>query len=368
MSAALSRVPGTPARLRVVAARELAPADLAAWSVLQSADPSLASPFFCPEFTLAVAGSREEARVAIIEDDAGAAGFFPFEAGADGVGRPVGGLLSDYQGMIGRVGFQWDAVELVQRCGLRSLRFDHLLAGQKAFAPFHRVTMSSPVMDLSDGYAAYVAARNGAGTEQIKKVMGLRRKLEREHGAVRIETQAADPALLEQLRHWKSAQYVASGKTDIFSLSWVVPVLERIHATRGADFAGMLSVLFAGDRPLAAHMGLRSRTVWHYWLPAYDPAYARYSPGILLLLGMAASASALGLRVIDLGNGSQFYKGRLMNNEIAIAEGEVSASPFRAGLMALRNRAQAWARHSPLLQPARQLRRMARELNGRKSS
>jgi len=74
--------------------------------------------------------------------------------------------------------------------------------------------MSSPVMDLSDGYAAYVAARSGAGTEQIKKAMGLRRKLEREHGAVRIETQAADPALLQQLMRWKSAQYLASGKTD----------------------------------------------------------------------------------------------------------------------------------------------------------
>jgi CelD/BcsL family acetyltransferase involved in cellulose biosynthesis len=191
-----------------VAARELAPADVAAWSALQGADPSLASPFFRPEFTMAVASSREEARVAIIEDGAGAAGFFPFEAGANGVGRPVGGLLSDYQGMIGRLGFQWDAVELVRRCGLQSLGFDHLLAGQKPFAPFHRVTMSSPVMDLSHGYAAYVAARNGAGTEQIKKVMGLRRKLEREHGAVRVETQEADPSMLRQLMDWKSAQYL----------------------------------------------------------------------------------------------------------------------------------------------------------------
>lgn len=368
MSATLSRAPGDSVRVRVVAPRDLAPADLAAWSVFQNADPSLASPFFCPEFTLAVAGSREEARVAILEDEAGPAGFFPFEAGANGVGRPMGGLLSDYQGMIRRTGFQWDAVKLVQRCGLRSLRFDHLLAGQEPFASFHRVTMSSPVMDLSEGYAAYVAARNGGGTEQIKKAMGLRRKLEREHGAVRIETQASDPTLLQQLITWKSAQYLSSGKTDIFSLPWVVPVLERLHANRGADFAGMLSVLFAGDRPLAAHMGLRSRTTWHYWLPAYDPAFSRYSPGILLLLGMAEASSALGLRVIDLGNGSQFYKGRLMNSEIAIAEGEVPASSFRASLMALRNRAKTWARQSPLLQPARQLRRIARELNARKSS
>ncbi|MEP6667584.1 MAG: GNAT family N-acetyltransferase [Chthoniobacter sp.] len=364
MSAAPSRVPGAPARQRVVVARELTPAEVAAWSVLQKADPSLASPFFRPEFTMAVAGSREDARVAIMEDDEGVAGFFPFEAGQDGVGRPMGGLLSDYQGMIGRVGLQWDAVKLVQRCGLRSWRFDHLLAEQKAFAPFHRVTMSSPVMDLSDGYAAYVAARQGAGTEQIKKALGLRRKLEREAGVVRIETQAADPALLQQLMHWKSAQYLASGKTDIFALSWVVQVIERMQATRGADFAGMLSVLFAGDRPVAAHMGLRSQTTWHYWLPAYDPAFARYSPGILLLLGMAEGASDLGLRMIDLGNGSTFYKSRLMNHEIAIAEGEVPASPFRAGLMSLRNRAKAWARHSPILQPVRQLRTLARRKGG----
>ena len=30
-----------------------------------------------------------------------------------------------------------------------------------------------------------------------------------------------------------------------------------------------------GERLVAAHLGMRSRTVWHYWFPAYDPAFAK---------------------------------------------------------------------------------------------
>jgi CelD/BcsL family acetyltransferase involved in cellulose biosynthesis len=342
--------------IRVVRASELAPSEAAAWAALQAAEPLVASPFFRPEFASAVAAVREDARVAILEDAAGSAGFFPFQIGDDGSGGPMGGMLSDYQGVIARAGVAWKAVDLIRGCGLRRWRFDHLVAAQAPFAGFHRVLTSSPVIDLSAGYEAYVEERRRAGTEQIKKALGLRRKLEREMGPVRVETHAVDPAGLRQLMAWKSAQYLASGKRDIFALPWVAQLVERLHASQHADFAGMLSVLYVGERLVAAHMGMRSRTVWHYWLPAYDPACAHFSPGILLLLGMAEKAASLGLRVIDMGCGRTFYKERLMNGAVAIAEGEVAASPFRSAMTVWRNRARDWARRSPL----RRLRASAR--------
>ena len=99
--------------------------------------------------------------------------------------------------------------------------------------------------------------------------------------------------------------------------------LQRIHATDTAHFCGTLSLLYAGDQMVAGHFGMRAGTVWHYWFPAYDPDYAKYSPGFLLLLKMVQAASGLGVTTIDLGQGMTFYKERLKNGCVPIAEGSV---------------------------------------------
>ena len=301
--------------------------------------------------------------VAIVEDSAGAAGFFPFQLGYMGVGHPIGGPLSDYQGVIARGDWHWDGEELIRSCGLNTWHFDHLLVAQKPFARFHRVEAQSPIIDLSHGYEAYLEERREAGTEQIKKAAYARRRLEREVGPVRIEFHVTDREVLQMLMKWKAGQYVESGKLNIFSVPWVVQVVEHIWQSQQENFAGMLSVLYAGDKPIAAHMGLRSQTVWHYWLPAYDPAFARYSPGILLLLGMAERAPALGLRVIDMGNGRALYKQRLTNGAIPIVEGEVAVSPLRSTVMSVRNLAENFVRHSPVLRPVRAVNTMIHEMN-----
>ena len=62
-------------------------------------DPALVSPYFCPEFTQAVGDVREDAFVGIVEDAGEFVGFFPFQRRALGVGKPIAGPLSDYQGL-----------------------------------------------------------------------------------------------------------------------------------------------------------------------------------------------------------------------------------------------------------------------------
>src|SRR5204863_4610170 len=104
---------------------------------------------------------------------------------------------------------------------------------------------------------------------------------------------------------------------------WIAAVVERVRGTQDADFAGLLSVLYSGDQIVAAHLGARSRSVWHYWLPCYDRRLAKYSPGSLLLIEMAKSAESIGMRYIDLGQGLEEYKLRFMNGSIGIAAGSI---------------------------------------------
>jgi CelD/BcsL family acetyltransferase involved in cellulose biosynthesis len=127
----------------------------------------------------------------------------------------------------------------------------------------------------------------------------------------------------------------------------------------------VLSTLHAGDRLAAAHFGMRSATVWHWWFPVYDPDLSKYSPGILLLLEMAREARGLGIRVIDFGKGDAEYKERLKTGDLALAEGTVETGRVAARLRRMVGAAVARLDRAPAAVrpvasiPGRALRRLA---------
>ena len=307
-----------------VGARELTDDDVRLWSVLQEAAPDLASPYFCAQFTLAVASARDDVYVGLLRDGGRTVGFFPFQRDEAGVGRPVGGKLSDYQGVVAEAGARWTAEELLRGCGLARWEFNHLIVSQGPLQKYHSGRAWSPAVDLSMGYEAYARELRRGGSRVIGKVESSGRKLEREVGPLRYVAHAAEPEVLADLMRCKSAQYRRGGWADIFALPWVARLLGRIHATRTEEFAGVLSALYAGGRLVAAHMGMRSRTIWHYWFPCFRREFAAYSPGLVLLLEMIRSAEPLGLKLLDFGRGDNPYKRRFMNTAIPIAEGVVT--------------------------------------------
>lgn len=303
----------------VLGARHLPDAISEAWSELQLGEPTLASPFFRPEFTSIVAAARDDVFVAVLEGD----GFFPFQRGRFGTGQPVGSRLSDYHGLVARPEADLDTVALLRGCGLTTWEFEGLVAAQRTFHRFHRVRRTSPQMNVAGGYDAYLMSRRQAGSDQLDDAAKQTTRLSRRVGDVRFEPHVADPDALRQLLVWKSAQYQRTAAVDIFRFDWVRDVVRRVHATSGAAFAGLLSVLYAGSRPVAMHLGIRSASVWHSWFPAYDPAYASYSPGTVLLARMAEAAPGLGVGAIDLGKGDALYKRRFANSHVQLAAGVV---------------------------------------------
>jgi CelD/BcsL family acetyltransferase involved in cellulose biosynthesis len=242
------------------------------------------------------------------------------------------------------------------------LAFDHLIAAQPAFVPFHRRLHGSPIMDLTGGYAEYVAAR-AKQTNAIKSLARKVRKLEREVGEVRFEFDSADPAVLPALMRWKSAQYLRTKARDQFANPWVNQVVTELLQASAAECTGTLSVLYAGGRPVAAHFGLRSDAVLSYWFPAYDPEFGRYSTGLILLLRMAEAAAACGVRSVDLGRGQQRYKDELASYELPVAEGRVGVSrpavAIRGTRAAIHSGASRLLRH-PSLRRVRDLAKVVR--------
>jgi CelD/BcsL family acetyltransferase involved in cellulose biosynthesis len=332
--------------LEVVRFRELTAAHLARWAEWQAADPVLASPFFRPEFTEVVAARRADTLVAVIDDGSA---FFPFERCHDGIGRAAGGILSDYHGVIARPGFRFDPVEIVRRCGMRAWDFDHVPAAQTAFAPWAQVETGSPAIDLTQPAA-------GASAKLREQISRNRRKL----GVVEFEMESTDEAAFEQLLAWKSAQYLASGAVDLLKPGWIRNVVTALRVCRAPEFCGVLSLLRVDGRPVAAHFGLRSRGLLHYWFPAYDPAFRASSPGMILLLDMIEAAPACGVGTIDFGKGDANYKLRLANTRVPLLEGGVVASPWLRMWRRTNVALDRWIRRSPLLPIARNIRQAVR--------
>jgi CelD/BcsL family acetyltransferase involved in cellulose biosynthesis len=325
------------------------------WRQLQDSNSDLSSPFFCPEFTLVVASARDDVRVAIIEDRGSIAGFFPFEVNHSGFGKPVGAGLSDYQGIICSPGFQCDALELVRACGLIAWDFDHLVAAEQCFLKFQRRIRSSPLIDLTRGFDAYKQERSAAGSDLFKEIARKARLVEREVGKLRFVAKSSDDSVFRSVLSWKSAQLARMKVADISARPWVLNTLNSIRTAYFPAFAGMLSVLYAGDTPIAGHFGMRSKTVWHWWLTAYAPEYSRYSPGSILLYKMAEAAASEGIRVIDLGKGQARYKERFKNGEALVAEGSVERGFLLKFVRKIGRVIRPMVENTALAKPARHL-------------
>jgi CelD/BcsL family acetyltransferase involved in cellulose biosynthesis len=329
----------------VLPARDLSTALAERWSELQLCDSALASPFFRPEFTMAVGAVRNDAFFAVLEEGNTPRGFLPFQRQRRGIGKPIGAFMSDYQGVVAEPGLSWEPLRVVNSCGLRAWNFDHLIASQLPFKGFHQSRSESPYLELANGFEAY--RRDRAGSQLIPTIRRRARKLEREVGDLRFVAAESDLGVLRTLQGWKSHQYRETGVPDIFALGWPTELLEHILAVRQPEFSGMLSALYAGDELVAGHMGMRSRDTWHWWFPAYAPRFARYSPGLILLLHMAAVAASIGVRRIDLGKGNEPYKHRFKSAAVPLAVGSVASRPLRA-----RRQVAARARAAVLCSPA----------------
>ena len=336
---------------RLIAGRDIG-ADLArAWGQLQRSVPYLDSPYFCPEYVMAVANVRDDVEVVILEDAEGLAAVFPFQRGSGRVGHPVGGRFSDFQAVIARDGVRWTPHELLRAAGLRAFRFDHLLSVQEPFRKYHWSQAPSPFVDLPGGFEGYRAERREAGSREVEQILYKTRKAERRLGPVRFELHSEDDEAFETLLRWKSEQLRQTGQADELAKPWVRAMLTRIRQTRGEGFAGILSTLHMGDRLAAVHLGMRSTRTLHWWVPAYDRELASASPGQVCFLELARAAASLGVTRIDLGKGSEPYKTRLMNGAVSVAQGTVDLRPMVGGLQRGWHDLAAWARESPLRKP-----------------
>jgi CelD/BcsL family acetyltransferase involved in cellulose biosynthesis len=322
---------------------ELGPDEIAAWRSMQRATASLASPFLCPEFSIAVGNFRTQARVAVLYDGPEIAGFFPFER-RGGVGVPIGAGLNYCQGLVHAPSADWDPRELLRACRVAVWRFDNLVPGQRPFERYTFTARPAPLIDLSDGFEVYQKRLRIRSPKFCRELARKERRLEREAGELRFVVDSRDISELRKLMAWKADQYHRSRQLNFFDRPWVVGFMDQLFSTRNDHFRGLLSVLYAGETLIAADFGLRCGELLGAWFSAYDLRFGRESPGMIQHLHMAEQAADLGVQVIDMGAGPEPYKETLKSGELYIGAGIVSRGPVVGGADRVRGAATDWAR------------------------
>ena len=158
---------------------------------------------------------------------------------------------------------------------------------------------------VTGSWDEYVGRRTHArGTDGFEALLRKERALNRDAGDVEVCFDDHDPAVLETLFAWKSAQYRRTGLVDLFALQ------------RNRDFNGELArrgllevaSLRAGGKLIAAHAGSRLDGRFLYRLPAYDPQFRRFSPGALLTWRLVRHSFESGDREFDFLLGDEAYK------------------------------------------------------------
>lgn len=355
---------------RVVRPSGLAEADLDHWRALQRASPELDRAFFAPEWFRLLESAGHAVDIVVLGSGHDELAYFPMHV-ENGIARPPGGRLADFQGWIGAAGLPVEIAAVLRAAGARAWYFDHLLAGQQAAAHHATELAPSPVADLGRGFDAFVAAHRAEGAGWASQVPRKARKLGREVGPLRFElSTAADasPAVLDRLRSWKGAQRERTQTIDPLDEPWAERTVSASLATDGPGFAGVLSALYAGDELVAAHLGLRTATTLHVWFPAYDTDREAYSPGMVLFLELLRAAADDGVQRIDFGKGPARYKTSLMTSSEAVAEGYVDLRPLGRLMSGATYAGRRWMRSSGAAALVRGPKRRLRKLFARRDA
>lgn len=325
-------------RVEVIHPGELGQAEIDAWRSMQILTPELDNPFLSVDFTVNVARVRPQARAAVLTEGPDIVGFFPFERRGLGHGSPIGAGYNDCQGVVHLPGLDFDARELLRACGLAVWDFDHLAPGQRPLEAYRSTRVASPVMDFSSGFTRYLTCQQN-NSKTFRGVLRKPRRLAREIGDLRFVFDATDLGALHTLMGWKSAQYLRSGWTDRFAKPSVVQLVEHLLETNSDNFSGVLSMLYAGDEPVAGHFGMRTDRTMVLWFPAYDARFGKYSPGLIMNLLLAEAAAGAGVQCLDMGPGGEPYKDVFKSRDVMVGQGQVVRRSPGAALH--------WARQAP---------------------
>lgn len=313
--------------VEIVKAEALDAAAAALWRAWSTTNPALSSPYFRWDYTEIAARVCPGAAVAVFRRAGQIVGFFPHQRRGGSV-QPLGAPMNDYHGVIAPVGSDITLEDVARLVKGRRLNVPGWIGAGETGEERGTVQVELP----AGGYDGWYAERRQAYGKYFKDKERARRSLAAELGETQVRHNVRDPLLLDHLIDLKAAQYRRSGLHDIFACGWTRDLLHALMMDQRPDFGASLAVMTAGDKRVAIEFSLHAGDHYHFWFPAYEPALARCSPGILLSMDTMRLAGAEGVRVFDFGFEGETYKKYFVNARRTVREAVVMQPGLSAAL------------------------------------
>lgn len=341
-------------QIQVIGWDELSPQLVERWEQIRSNVPAFRTPFFSTAFNDAVHAARGDVLVAVLHSKGEAIGFLPYHQ-VGRVGVPAGRYFNDAHNVIISSGDQFDWFDLLKQTNLRAYDFHALVGDSHGLADrCFQGTTESFSAEIGDDSHAFLAQLE-KDHKTIRRQEQKSRKMEREVGPLSLELDCRDTQLLEQAIEWKRQQYRRTNILDLFTTEWTRDLIRHLHAKSGPGNRGILSVLRAGDEVVASHIGMIEADLLHYWFPAYNVEYARYSPGTALFKAIIRDASQHGITSVDMGYGEQPYKRKQTDTITTVTHGCVTKSRMYLGWKRARKAATNTLKKAPMKEQLKQL-------------
>ncbi|MEP7209946.1 MAG: GNAT family N-acetyltransferase [Alphaproteobacteria bacterium] len=320
-------------RVRRVPMAQMDQPTVDAWRKLHAQSP-LRSPLTSYEFAHLADDAWGDVEVILGEHRSETVFALPVHMRANRFARPVGGAFSDVHGPLAAEGFAGQAQAILRRAGVSAYRFSGLDDPAEAFAAHVATRDTSLAIALNGPADAYLAERRAANVKRIKNYQRLETKLARERGELKLIAPDRSEEHFERLLEWKRDQLDRSGYFDFLDVAANRRLLDLARHAAGQGLAGLHLTLMLNDRPIAGHFGVRLGAHYHPWIAAYDPEFADFSPGIILISRAILAMPALGLTHYELGVGHTHYKKHYANIERAVGAGVM----FGGGVSAMTER------------------------------
>lgn len=294
-------------RIEQVPAREADEAVWAAAEALAARLPYMSDPMLLPAFARIVARHRADTYLLLAWQGGELAGFWPVHLASGEWARPVGGPFSDWHAPLIAPDAPLHAVDLLEGAGLCGMTvFGYRPAPGEPCLAGERVGVNLAVLNrpLEDWFET----QRAAFPKHFKKMRRMRSKLSRDFSEVRFDADDRSDATFETIIALKREQYVRTGRHDVLASGWAQGLLADLRALGRPGLRAQVSSLHADGRFVAGELNLRSDTVIHGWLTAYDPDFAAYSPGYLVVEDIIRAMLQSGARVYDAGSGRDDYK------------------------------------------------------------